>query len=84
MPRQVRGRRRDPAVGGVAQRNGGHFEARRADPAAYDERSAYKLIKSSGSAVEWETGADRWLVVDPTDLRMTGRDGRVALELSWR
>lgn len=50
----------------------------------FGERSAYKLIKSSGSSIEWETGADRWLVADPTDLRMAGRDGRVALDLSWR
>lgn len=35
-------------------------------------RLAYKLIKRNAGAVRWETGADRRLVVDPTDRRSVG------------
>lgn len=49
-------------------------------------RAAYKLIKRAGSAVYWEAGANRTLVVDPTDRRVTGGypEPGIDAELAWR
>jgi hypothetical protein len=49
-------------------------------------RLHYKLIKRSGDAITWETGADRALIVDPTDRRSVGDYPQPAIEtaLSWR
>lgn len=50
-------------------------------------RSAYKLIKRDGAGnVTWESGADRHLIVDPTDHRVARGYPQAAItnELTWR
>lgn len=47
----------------------------------------YKLVATSGGAVRWESGANRTLVADPTDRRVTGADaasGTILADLVWR
>lgn len=60
-----------------------------ADPLALPlgTRVAHKLIKRRGDAVTWEAGADRALIVDPTDRRAPGGDpagGAIVTDLAWR
>lgn len=49
-------------------------------------RLAFKLIKRNQDDVIWETGADRKMIVDPTDRRTVPGDPQAAItsELSWR
>ena len=50
-------------------------------------RADYKLVKRTADGVTWEAGGNRWLVADPTDVRMIGDAApgdRVDLDLTWR
>ncbi len=50
-------------------------------------RADYKLVERSGSDVTWEAGGNRWLVADPTDVRMIGDAApglALDLDLTWR
>lgn len=49
-------------------------------------RADYKLIKAAGDQITWERGANRRLIADPTDMRVTGGDPAAAVTLDdeWR
>jgi hypothetical protein len=49
-------------------------------------RLSYKLITRTGQSVRWENGADRRLLVDPTDRRVVGGEPQASIraDLVWR
>lgn len=52
----------------------------------FGTRIAYKLIKREGSAIEWERGDDRTVILDPTDRRTVGGypEPGIVLDLAGR
>jgi hypothetical protein len=52
----------------------------------FGTRLEYKLIKRDGAAIEWERGANRALLIDPTDRRTVGGypQPAIATDLRWR